>query len=298
MEAYLHAFGPMHQVKLDYAFNHLPEEFFEQPQINIIDYGCGQALGTMCYADFLRDSGCSQEINTITLIEPSEMCLKRASLHVSEFFPDVEIETVNKTFDEIDENDIYCDEDVPTLHILSNVLDMLCFDIDKFANLLNGCLKGNNQFVCVGPYFNYPDKDERMDDFCSYLNGETNYSEILDKFELNDDKSWTCQINVFSVCAEIRINNTFEQYKKLANKGDAKAQFSLGDCYYYGDGTSKDLNKAVFWYSKAADQCDADAQWSLGRCYERGEGVPQDPKKAAELYAKAKEQGLLFIIRL
>ena len=129
MEAYLHAFGPMHQAKLDYAFNHLPEEFFEQPQINIIDYGCGQALGTMCYADFLRDSGCSQEINTITLIEPSEMCLKRAALHVSAFFPNAEIKTVNKTFDELDENDICCDENVPTLHIFSNVFTYLCIII-------------------------------------------------------------------------------------------------------------------------------------------------------------------------
>ena len=198
MVAYLHAFGPMHQAKLDYAFNHLPEEFFEQPQINIIDYGCGQALGTMCYADYLRKNSYMQKVKSIILIEPSEMCLKRAALHVSAFFPNAEIKTVNKTFDELDENDICCDENVPTLHILSNVLDMLCFDIDKFANLLNGCLKGYNQFVCVGPYFNYSVKDERMRKLCFLIQGKESFYRIFDKNEFDKEKEWTAQIVCFS----------------------------------------------------------------------------------------------------
>ena len=117
MVTYFYAFGLMHQAKLNYAFKHLPEEFLEQPEIKIIDYGCGQALGTMCYADFLREKGYSQKVKTITLIEPSEMCLKRAALHVSVFFPNAEIKTVNKSFDELDRDDIYCDEDIPTLHV-------------------------------------------------------------------------------------------------------------------------------------------------------------------------------------
>ena len=54
MTAYLFSFGKMHQAKLKYAFNHLPAEFLSQPEINIVDYGCGQALGTMCYADSLH----------------------------------------------------------------------------------------------------------------------------------------------------------------------------------------------------------------------------------------------------
>ena len=89
MVTYLYAFGPMHQAKLNYAFKHLPKEFLEQPEINIIDYGCGQALGTMCYADYLRENGYAQKVKTITLIEPSEICLKRAAIHASMFFPDV-----------------------------------------------------------------------------------------------------------------------------------------------------------------------------------------------------------------
>ena len=199
MVTYLYAFGPMHQAKLNYAFKHLPKEFLEQPEINIIDYGCGQALGTMCYADFLRENGYAQKVKTITLIEPSEMCLKRAALHVSMFFPNAEIKTINKKFDDLINKDIVCDEETPTLHILSNVLDMLTFDIDKFANLVKGYLNGYNQFVCVGPYFNYSDKDNRMNNFLSLMQGRENYFKPFDRFEFDKDKTWTAQILCFSV---------------------------------------------------------------------------------------------------
>lgn len=291
METYLYAFGKMHQAKLHYAFNHLPEEFLSNSKINIIDYGCGQALGTMCYADFLRDNGYKQKIETITLIEPSEMCLKRAALHSSAFFPNTEIKTVNNNFDDLTENDIVCSNEIPTLHILSNVLDILNFDLEEFANLINRKIQGNNQFVCVGPYFNYSDKDDRMDEFCSFLNGETNYSDILDKYELNDDKSWTCQIYVFNVGAEIHINNIFEQYKKMAKKGDVKAQNYIGMCYYNGEGVSQDYEKAVEWFSKAAEQEYDVAQFNLGYCFYKGKGRAKDYTKAFYWFSKAANQG-------
>ena len=198
MVTYLYAFGPMHQAKLNYAFKHLPEDFFEQPKINIIDYGCGQALGTMCYADYLRENGYSQKVKTITLIEPSEICLKRAALHASVFFPDAEIKTMNKNFDELEEIDIYCNEDIPTLHILSNVLDILDFDLKDFSDLIKRQLKSYNQFVCVGPCFNYSDKDERMDVLFSLMDGKRNYRESFDKYEFDPEKTWTAKILCFS----------------------------------------------------------------------------------------------------
>ena len=198
MTAYLFAFGKMHQAKLNYAFGKLPKEFLEQPEINIIDYGCGQALGTMCYADFLREKGYSQKVKTISLIEPSEICLKRSALHAAAFFPDAEIKTVNKKFDELTQDDIVCSEETPTLHILSNVLDVLNFDLDKFSILIKDSLKGYNQFVCVGPYFNYSVKDERMKKICSLIQGKEHFFKTSDKNEFVKDKDWTAQILCFS----------------------------------------------------------------------------------------------------
>ena len=199
MLVYLYSFGNMHQAKLNVAFGHIPEVFFDQPEINIIDYGCGQGIGTMCYADFLSQKGITQNIKSVSLIEPSEISLKRAALHVSKFFPNAEISTINKTFDELSNDDINCEEDVPTLHIMSNVLDLLDFDLERFAELINDRMKGYNQFVCVGPYFGFQEKDKRMEDLYLFLNGDENFCKYYEKYELNVNKAWTAQVRCFSV---------------------------------------------------------------------------------------------------
>ena len=196
---YLHAFGKMHKAKLNYAFEHLPETFFEIPEINIIDYGCGQAVATMCYADFLRRQGYKQKIRRVTLIEPSEAALKRAALHVSVFFPDAEIVTINKGFDDLETKDIVCDEDVPTLHLLSNVLDLECFNLITFKKLVKKRIGPSNLFVCVGPYFGDKDRGKRLDSFAKSMKGEGIFSEDLDAYELDEDNSWTCMVRCFGV---------------------------------------------------------------------------------------------------
>jgi hypothetical protein len=123
-------------------------------------------VATLCYADFLRKQGYKQKIRRVTLIEPSEAALKRAALHVSVFFPDAEIVTINKGFDDLETKDIVCDEDVPTLHLLSNVLDLECFSLAAFMRLLNKTIGPSNMFICVGPYFGEEsDRSKRMDWF-------------------------------------------------------------------------------------------------------------------------------------
>ncbi len=44
----------------------------------------------------------------------------------------------------------------------------------------------------------------------------------------------------------------FEFQQKMAKKGDAQAQYKLAFMYENGQGTEKDLNKAIGWYKKAA----------------------------------------------
>ncbi len=41
-------------------------------------------------------------------------------------------------------------------------------------------------------------------------------------------------------------------YTKLANAGNAEAQFRLGEMYWYGDGTAVDMAKSRTWLEKAA----------------------------------------------
>ena len=142
----------MHQAKLNVAFKNLPKIFFNQPEIRIIDYGCGQGIGTMCYSDFLETNGYAQEVKSVTLIEPSKISLQRAALHTSHFFPETDITTINKRFDELTTDDLSCGEKIPTLHILSNVLDLMEFYLEDLAELIHGNLTGYDLFVCVGPY--------------------------------------------------------------------------------------------------------------------------------------------------
>ncbi len=188
MLVYFFSYGNMHEAKLHYAFNILPDIFMQLPKINIIDYGCGQATGTMCYVDYIRGNRFSQNIGTVTLIDPSEICLRRAALHTQAFLPDAKIRTICKGFDDLEGDDILCDELTPTLHILSNVLDIFAFDLEHFAKLIGKQLKGFNLFVCVGPFFNNTAKDKRMANLIEFLNGATLFAEKLSINKLNGIK--------------------------------------------------------------------------------------------------------------
>ena len=217
MAAYMYSFGRMHQAKLEFAFGKLPKDFLLQDEVDIVDWGCGQALATMCYADFLRKN--RQKVRTITLVEPSELCLKRAALHASVFFPDAEIKVVNKSFDDLSAIDVNSDSDIPVLHVFSNVLD-LQFDLSKFAALVKGSINGYAQFVCVGPYFGLLDKDSRMKEFAELLGGTTSFAKSFESGEFEHGKSWTAQILCFSV-GMLEENFSTEVTEEDLKNGDA-----------------------------------------------------------------------------
>jgi TPR repeat protein len=87
----------------------------------------------------------------------------------------------------------------------------------------------------------------------------------------------------------------FLKTERMAEQGDAKAQFQLGAMYEYGlRGAPKDEIVAAMWYRRAAEQGDAMAQHSLGHMYQYGRGgLEQDEAKAAQWYTKAAAQGNL-----
>ncbi len=86
--------------------------------------------------------------------------------------------------------------------------------------------------------------------------------------------------------------------RPLAEKGNADAQYKLGQIYDSGDGATKDTVEAAKWfaeamkqYRKAAAQGDAKAKEKLGDMYVVGAGVPQDSTEASKWYREAAEQG-------
>jgi len=70
--------------------------FYKNKSINVVDWGCGQAMGTISYLDYIKSNQINQAAGTITLIEPSEIALRRANLHVKAFNKNSSISTVNK----------------------------------------------------------------------------------------------------------------------------------------------------------------------------------------------------------
>ena len=70
------------------------------------------------------------------------------------------------------------------------------------------------------------------------------------------------------------------EWKPLAFKGNAKAQFFLGNMYYKGIGVPQDDGAAYKWYKKAAEQGLTRAQNNLGTLYMRGLGVSRNNTRA------------------
>ena len=147
---YMKAYGAMHQAKLDYSFKFLPAQFIDGKEIDIVDYGCGQCIGVMCYSDYLKSIGKKQGVHSITLIEPSKIALDRAVLHARGFFPEAKIIAINKCLNDLQCEDISDYSDIHKLHIFSNVLDISDIDIDKVSLLIKKSFIGYNQFVSVG----------------------------------------------------------------------------------------------------------------------------------------------------
>ncbi len=82
------------------------------------------------------------------------------------------------------------------------------------------------------------------------------------------------------------------EWRPLAERGDAVAQYSVGRMYRSGQGVARDDKEAVKWYRRAAEQGDAFAQYNLGVAYANEKGVPRNDKEAVKWLRLAAEQNL------
>jgi len=80
-------------------------------------------------------------------------------------------------------------------------------------------------------------------------------------------------------------------FRKAAERGNAEAQWHLGEMYAAGQGMPCDDVEAAKWFLMAADNGDAVAQLHLGYLHRIGRGVRQDYTEAVHWYRKAAEQG-------
>ena len=73
------------------------------------------------------------------------------------------------------------------------------------------------------------------------------------------------------------LQEAIKWFRKSAEQGNASAERTLGEAYFYGIGVPVDQTQGAMWYRKAAEQGNQDAEYSLGSAYYYGSGVPKDP---------------------
>ena len=81
------------------------------------------------------------------------------------------------------------------------------------------------------------------------------------------------------------------EFFQLAEKDNPIAFFYIGECFYYGRGTTKSLTEAINWYKKSAEQGFSDAQYKMGLFHEKGIGVLKDKDESMKYFKKAAAQG-------
>lgn len=79
----------------------------------------------------------------------------------------------------------------------------------------------------------------------------------------------------------------FAAIKERAETGDAASQLLLAEKYLSGEGTERDLTRALQWLERSAAQDHAPAQDTLAAFYYRGVVVARDYRKARDLMEKA-----------
>lgn len=311
LQMYIYSFGKMHSAKLMHAFNHIQDRVVKNAQIEIIDYGCGQGLASLCYHDFIKEHNSRQKVTRITLIEPSPLALSRAELLCSYFYPEAEVVAVNKLFDDLTAEDIKVSPQTLTLHLFSNILDIESYNLHHLNQTISDIPSEKNEYVIVSPIQNTL-RTQRLKTFAINLGGFIYYEKYLDKRQLDEDRDWTCAVLLCSSITkqglmELECDKVFEDahsfYKQrdkyfdketvlnlfnrvlsCAEYGDKRCQNLLGIWYKNGIGTEKDNRLAFKWFNKAAEQDYTPAYGNLGDLYHKGLGVEIDNQKAVQYY--------------
>ena len=99
----------------------------------------------------------------------------------------------------------------------------------------------------------------------------------------------------FSAGAEAYARGDYEgaflEWRALARRGDARAQYRLARMYAGGVGVAEDDDEALYWFREAAEQGSVEAQSELALMYSLGRGVRRNHTRAAYWYARLADAG-------
>ncbi|MBD5238840.1 MAG: UvrD-helicase domain-containing protein [Bacteroidales bacterium] len=157
LDCYIGAYGEMHQSKCRAALQNMPfppKENSSSLSLEIVDWGCGQGIGSVCVIDFLKERNLTQWLKKVTLIEPSEASLNRAVANVTGATNNrVRVIPINEYLPSVtDGNEIssVTYEQNFVIHIFSNILDVTNIDLGKLAKCM--AIPGHTHYIlCMGP---------------------------------------------------------------------------------------------------------------------------------------------------
>ena len=232
LNCYMSAYGDMHVTKCRAAMMNFP---FNDVlgSIEIVDWGCGQGIGSATIIEVLRQRNLLQWLRKVTLIEPSRSALERAHDNVRTLTHDtVEIDA-KKLFlpaNGIAEGDTlspigYRYNNV--IHVFSNILDVTTIDLGAVARMVASA-HGKHFVLCIGPKNGAA---YRIEKFCSVF-GEQDYFSQIDSVRYARTRRtahpYTCMTRCFVYNgATIDLNRLAlvgESHEAIYNEYDLRLQ--------------------------------------------------------------------------
>lgn len=181
LAAYLSWYGEMHKVKCNIATQNFPYQNLKM-SIHIVDWGCGQAIASLCFLESLEQRGLLSNVRRVTLIEPSKAALGRAKRNIEQALNGhaVEIVCLNQKLPAIGPDNGTFEfnlNETTTVHLFSNILDLVDISLKKTAEVIERG-KGTQYVLCMGPCNG---NKSRIDDFCSYFTDRVEFSNVEDR---------------------------------------------------------------------------------------------------------------------
>jgi len=120
----LYSYGLMIQSQWDYVLGELDSP---EKKVQLVDYACGQGLASVFWHDNFQDFELAR-VSDISLIEPSDVALKRANGIVSCCYPNANVTCINKRLDDVEVDEIFSADSDFCVHLFSNIMDIEGFD--------------------------------------------------------------------------------------------------------------------------------------------------------------------------
>lgn len=232
LNCYMSAYGDMHVTKCRAAMMNFPFNDI-QGSIEIVDWGCGQGIGSATIIEVLRQRNLFQWLRKITLIEPSHSAIERANDNIRTLtHGTVEIDVKNLF---LPANDIVEGETLNSIgyrynniiHVFSNILDVTAIDLGIVAKMVASA-QGKHFVLCIGPQNGAA---YRIEKFCSVF-GEQNYFSQINSVRYARTRRtahpYTCMTRCFEYNgATIDLNKLAlvdERHEAIYNEYDLRLQ--------------------------------------------------------------------------